>query len=80
MSYNEVCPAQAPIYTEPTVVYRDHYIPQPVQVIHPVEIVDRYHCVPVPQHIVQYQCRQEQAVICSNKPSRNKTNRNKRRR
>jgi hypothetical protein len=69
MSYtNPVCPQQSPVYTAPEVVYRDHYVPQPVQVIHPVEIVDRYHCVPVPQHIVQYQYRQEMANVCSHKP------------
>ncbi|WP_245954557.1 hypothetical protein [Paenibacillus flagellatus] len=48
--YNH-CPAQT-VYDPPRVVYRDFYHPQLVQVIHPVEIVNRHHCVPVYQHLV----------------------------
>ncbi len=79
MAYNPVCPEQNPIYTEPTVVYRDHFVPQPVQVIHPVEIVDRYHCVPVYQHVVKYDCRQEQAAVCGHVPTKRKKRSRRRR-
>lgn len=45
---------------DPTqVVYRDIYLPQVVQVIHPIEMVNRYHCVPVPQHCYTVSVRDE---------------------
>lgn len=59
MSCNRLCPPLGPVYTDPTVVYTDVYVPQPVQVVHPVEFVKRYHCVPVPFHVVQYTSREE---------------------
>ncbi|WP_082053202.1 hypothetical protein [Gordoniibacillus kamchatkensis] len=43
----------------PTVVYRDFYHPQLVQIIHPIEVINRHHCVPVPQHIYTYVERDE---------------------
>lgn len=43
----------------PMVVYRDFYHPQVVQIIHPIEIVNRHHCVPVPEHIFTYNVRNE---------------------
>ena len=65
MAYNpRVCPPLSPITTAPTVVYNDIYVPQPVQVIHPVEVVNRYHCIPVPQHYVTYTCRDEVVNVC----------------
>lgn len=59
MSCNPYCPKVSPVVTSPTVVYRDFYHPQVVQVVHPVEIVNRHHCVPVPQHVYTYSCRDE---------------------
>ncbi|MBD2862701.1 MULTISPECIES: hypothetical protein [Paenibacillus] len=47
------CPTKA-IYDPPRVVYRNHYHPQIVQVVHAVEVVNRHHCVPVYQHV--YTC------------------------
>ncbi|WP_187385763.1 hypothetical protein [Gorillibacterium timonense] len=44
------CLGFAPIVCEPQVVVRDFYHPRPQPVIHPVEIVNRHHFVPVPQH------------------------------
>ena len=39
------------IVCPPIIVNRDIFIPQPVQIIHPIEIVNRYHCFKVPKHI-----------------------------
>lgn len=55
------CPTET-VTDPPSVVYEDYYHPQIVQVIHPVEIVRRHHCVPVPQHIYTYSIRDE---ICN---------------
>jgi len=53
------CPPLGPIIDPPTRVYNDFYYPQPMPIIHPVEIVNRHHCVPVPQHYVTYTVRDE---------------------
>jgi hypothetical protein len=42
--------AVEPIICEPQVVCRDYYRPQVVQVIHPYEVINRIHSVPVYQH------------------------------
>lgn len=52
------CPASQ-IVDPPQVVYRDIYLPQVVEVIHPIEVVNRYHCVPVPQHCYTVSVRDE---------------------
>ncbi|MCD1257601.1 hypothetical protein B5M42_001955 [Paenibacillus athensensis] len=44
------CPARQ-VVDPPNVVFRDYYHPQIVEVIHPIEIVNRHHCVPVPCHV-----------------------------
>jgi len=58
LSRCEKCPTQT-VFDPPRVVYRDFYHPQLVQVIHPIEIVNRHHCVPVPVHIVTCTVRDE---------------------
>lgn len=58
MSCNPRCPTQT-VYDPPRRVYRDYYHPQLVQVVHPVEIVNRHYCVPVYQHCVTYTVRDE---------------------
>jgi len=47
------CPTQT-VVDPPVKVYKDIYHPQVVQVIHPVEIIRRHHCFPVPHHITTY--------------------------
>ena len=42
--------AVEPIICEPQVVCRDYYRPQVVPVIHPYEVINRIHSVPVYQH------------------------------
>ncbi|WP_036696979.1 hypothetical protein [Paenibacillus taiwanensis] len=54
MSGHRECPPIDPIHCRPTVIYQDRFIPQVVPVVHPIEIVERIHCVPVPKHI--YEC------------------------
>lgn len=73
MACNPVNPsAVAPVVCPPTVVYRDFYQPQPFQVVHPVEIVNRVHVVPVPHHVTTYTERTEMAEVCSLKKKRRK--------
>jgi hypothetical protein len=52
------CPATQ-VVDPPTVVYRDFYHPQLVQIIHPIEIINRHHCVPVPHHTYTYSVKDE---------------------
>ena len=59
MSKNHcACPTRR-VVDPPKVVYRDIYHPQVVEVIHPIEIVNRHHCVPVPVHCYTYTVRDE---------------------
>jgi hypothetical protein len=51
------CPPSCPIITDPKKVYKDFYHPQLVQVIHPIEIINRHHCVPVYQHSYCYKMK-----------------------
>lgn len=44
------CMSFPPVVCEPQVVCRDFYHPRPQPVIHPIEIINRHHFVPVPQH------------------------------
>jgi len=53
------CPPKDPIFTDPQSIVKDFYHPQVVQVIHPVEIINRHHCVPVYEHKFCYTERDE---------------------
>lgn len=53
-----LCPVSN-VVDPPRVVYRDFYHPQIVNVIHPIEVVNRHHCVPVPRHVYCYSERNE---------------------
>lgn len=53
-----ICPTSN-VVDPPKVVYKDIYHPQIVNVIHPIEIVNRHHCVPVPRHVYCYSQRNE---------------------
>lgn len=46
-----VCPTK--------VIYRDICVPEPVDVIQPIEIVNRFHPVPVPRYRTTYSERNE---------------------
>ncbi|MFB5763223.1 hypothetical protein [Paenibacillus medicaginis] len=55
---NGNCPEQ--VITAPTKTQYEHiYKKQPVQVIHPIEIVRKYHCCPVYHHSYVYSVRDE---------------------
>jgi len=41
------------------VVYRDVFHPQPVEIVQPIEIVNRHHCVPVPYVVTTVTVRDE---------------------
>jgi spore coat protein D len=65
LSYNHQCPQADPIYTDPTQVIRNFYYPQTLPVIHPIEIINRHYCVPVPQHMVTCTVKDEVCTISS---------------
>lgn len=52
------CPTSQ-VVDPPRVVFRDIFLPQVVEVIHPIEIVNRFHCVPVPKHCFTVTVRDE---------------------
>jgi hypothetical protein len=41
----------------------DFYHPQPVQVVHPVEVINQHHCVPVYEHITT--CTEKDVMVSS---------------
>lgn len=47
------CPTQT-VVDPPISVFEDVFHPQIIQVIHPIQIIRRHHCVPIPYHIVTY--------------------------
>jgi len=64
MSYCPQCPTRT-VVDPPVRAYEDIFHPQIVNVIHPIEIIRRHHCVPVPNHIVTYTVRDETCGISS---------------
>jgi hypothetical protein len=58
MSFCPQCSTQY-VVDPPIRVYEDYFYPQVVQVIHPIEIIKRHHCVPVPHHIAAYSVKDE---------------------
>jgi len=59
------CPPADPIMMDPQRVVRDFYHPQKVQVVHPIQIINRHHCVPVYEHV--YTCS-EKDEFCGGHP------------
>ncbi|TYP71867.1 hypothetical protein [Paenibacillus methanolicus] len=53
-----LCPTET-IYDPPIRVVRDFFHPQRVQVVQIVEVVNRHHCVPVYEKVVQVVEREE---------------------
>jgi len=63
MNPNQMSPNQvSPITMEPSQIYNNVYHPQCVPVIHPVELINQHHIVPIPQH---YQTFSVKDVYCS---------------
>ncbi|GBF76190.1 hypothetical protein PA598K_04640 [Paenibacillus sp. 598K] len=58
----------SPIVTEPTMLYNNVFHPQAQPIIHPVEVINQHHVVPVPQH---YTTCSVKDVWCSGRSSRN---------
>ncbi len=52
------CPTSR-VVDPPRVIYNDVYHPQIVQVIHPIEVINRHHCVPIPCHTFTVAVRDE---------------------
>ncbi|MFB9324765.1 hypothetical protein ACFFSY_02275 [Paenibacillus aurantiacus] len=55
---NPVCPTET-VFDPPIRVVRDFFHPQRVQVVQIVEVVNRHHCVPVFEKVVQVVEREE---------------------
>ncbi|TBL75321.1 hypothetical protein [Paenibacillus thalictri] len=60
------CPAQT-VVDPPVTYYQNYFHPQVVTVVHPIEVVNQHHCVPVPHHVYAYS---EKDVMCSSVRSR----------
>ncbi|MGN7381026.1 CotD family spore coat protein [Paenibacillus sp. SAFN-117] len=69
--HHNPCPPAKPVIAPTSRVVRDYYHPQVVPVIHPIEVVNRHHCVPVPCHYYTYSERDEVAGA-ANYPSKSK--------
>ncbi|MED4600980.1 hypothetical protein P9314_09735 [Paenibacillus validus] len=52
------CPASQ-IFDPPRVIFQDFFHPQVVEIVHPIEIVNRHHCVPVPHHVFTFTVKDE---------------------
>ncbi|WP_020615431.1 hypothetical protein [Paenibacillus daejeonensis] len=90
--YNQVSPANnqmmnnqmspmnnqlSPIVTEPTQIYNNVFHPQAQPIIHPVEMINQHHVVPVPQH---YTTCSVKDVWCSGRSRGSRSSRSSRRR
>jgi len=56
------CPTRQ-VVDPPVQFFQDYFYPQIVQVIHPIEIVRRHHCVPVPHHVAAYSIKDEMCTV-----------------
>ncbi|MBD2844986.1 hypothetical protein IDH44_07275 [Paenibacillus sp. IB182496] len=61
------CPQASPITTAPTQVYNNIYHPQAQPIIHPIEVINQHHCVPVPQHY--YTCSVKDVMVSTDRRS-----------
>ncbi|WP_274651592.1 hypothetical protein [Paenibacillus humicola] len=61
------CPTQT-VYDPPVTMYQNFYHPQLVNVIHPVEIINQHHCVPVYQHHTAYSMKDVMCRVSSVRP------------
>lgn len=61
------CPTQQ-VVDPPIKVFEDVFHPQIVRVIHPIEVIRRHHCVPIPEHIFTCVTRDEFCHTLSHEP------------
>lgn len=65
MAFNG-CPATGPITAPANQIVENVYHPQMVQVVHPIQIIKRHHCVPVYCHVPVVTVTDEAAArVCS---------------
>jgi hypothetical protein len=62
------CP-ESLIIDPPQVIYTDTFHPQIINVIHPIEIINRDHCVPVTQHFFTVNFKDEFCSIAGTNPA-----------
>ncbi|MBN3526670.1 hypothetical protein [Paenibacillus apiarius] len=63
MSCRPYCPPVEPVIGPTNTIVNNIFHPQLVPVIHPIEVVNCHHCVPIPRHIYTYTTREEVATI-----------------
>ncbi|MCE5171698.1 hypothetical protein LQV63_20665 [Paenibacillus profundus] len=65
MSCRPHCPPAEPIICPTAPIIRDFFHPQILPVIHPIEIVNRHHCVPIPRHFFTFNTIEEGVATIS---------------
>ncbi|MCR8636531.1 hypothetical protein [Paenibacillus radicis (ex Xue et al. 2023)] len=71
MAFCPDCPTKT-IFDPPVTMYENHFHPQLVEVIHPIEIINQHHCVPHYEHIYTATSKD---VMCSVSSVKQKKNR-----
>lgn len=56
------CPPGKAIIDPPQYIINDFFHPQIVPVIHPIQIINKHHCVPIPHHKYTFETKD---VFCS---------------
>lgn len=64
------CPELDPIVCDPIQVVNDFYHPQVQPIIHPVEVINQHHCVPVPHHMYPVVVKEQGPVYVSSRRSK----------
>lgn len=64
------CPPVDPIVCQPMQLVNHQFYPQVFPVIHPIEIINQPHCIPVPHHVFPVVVKD--ACVCSHTRSHGK--------
>lgn len=64
MPWSSPCPPQTVVAPTQT-VYDPVFHPQPVQVVHPIEIIRQHYCVPMPYHVPVVCVKDEVCTVSS---------------
>jgi len=62
-----LCPQASPIVAPTNYVVNDIYHPQEQPIIHPTEIINQHHCVPIPKHLCTYSTKDVFVRGCRNR-------------
>lgn len=78
---NNCCPPCDPIILDPIRTVQNFFHPQLIQVIQPIEIVQKHHCVPYYQHLVAYNYKEvgpQEATVSGKRSSKQRRKSSKR--